>query len=147
MHKPDQHMLALYEVEAKVEELAHVFGVPEMPMTLRIMAIIETISQVVTDLNDLKTQAQSLALRYDETTKEIAAFHVALADIVSPPSPELDESALVDIRRELDLGNKINAIKICRTATCMSLREAKALIDSLPIGHSRANSAARSLKE
>ena len=147
MHKPDQHMLALYEVEAKVEELAHVFGVPEMPMTLRIVAIIETISQVVTDLDGLKIQAQSLARRYDETTREVAGFHVALADILSPPSPELDEFTLVDIRRELSLGNKINAIKICRSTTCMSLHEAKALIDSLAIGHSRANVGAPSPKE
>lgn len=50
----------------------------------------------------------------------------------------LDQATLADVRRELDAGNKIAAIKVVRGATGLGLAEAKAMVEAIATGVSTA---------
>lgn len=55
-------------------------------------------------------------------------------DNVRGASTTLDPDTLAEVRRQLDAGNKIAAIKVVREATGLGLAEAKALVEAIESG-------------
>ncbi len=57
-------------------------------------------------------------------------------DNVRSSSTTLDQATLAEVRRQLDAGNKIAAIKVVREATGLGLAEAKAMVEAIESGAS-----------